>query len=115
LQPYYQLTGAAAVTLMGLLFIVITLAAEDLGPDEKKLSETFLTPTAVHLGVVFLIALLALSPEGDRLILPFGLIGVAGLVYSVRIALKAARTDAVGALFHGGIPSVTSEFLRPRG
>jgi hypothetical protein len=61
----------------------------------------------VYLGVVFLIALLALSPEGDRLILPFGLIGVAGVVYSLSIALKAARTDdAVGTLFHGGIPFV---------
>jgi len=107
LQPYYELTGTAAVTLMGLLFVVIALAAEGLGPDDKRMSGTFLTPTAVHLGVVFLIALLALSPEGDRLILPFGLIAVIGVVYSLVIALKAASTDdAVGALFHGVIPCV---------
>jgi hypothetical protein len=54
---------------------------------------TFITPTLVHFGVVFLIALLALAPEGDSLIPSFGLIGIAGLVYSLRIAVMAARND----------------------
>jgi hypothetical protein len=39
LQPYYELTGAAAITLMGLLFVVIALAAERLGPDDKSCLE----------------------------------------------------------------------------
>jgi hypothetical protein len=54
-----------------------------------------ITPTLVHFGVVFLIALLALSPEGDSLIVTFGLIGIAGLIYSLRIAVKAARNDGL--------------------
>ena len=106
---YFALTGGSAVTLMGLLFVVITLAAESPLRDDDRLRQTFLTPTLIHLGVVFLIALLALSPEGDSLILPFGFVGVVCLGYSLRIALNAAREEGVFSdawVFHGGIPIV---------
>ena len=108
LEHYYELTGEGAVTLMGLLFVVVTLAAERHEGDDKWLARTFLTPTVFHLLVVFLIALLALSPEADRLVPPFGLIGVLGLAYSASIAVNVARSgegwDAW--LFHAGIPIV---------
>jgi hypothetical protein len=75
-ENYFVLTGTGAVTLIGLLFVVITLGAERVQPGDHRLLPTYLTPTLVHFGIVFLIALLALSPEGDSLILPFGLIVV---------------------------------------
>ncbi len=108
-EHYWELTGTGAVTLIGLLFVVITLGAERSERGDKRLLRTYLTPTLVHFGVVFLIALLALSPEGDGLILPFGLIGIAGLIYSLRIAAKTAHNDRLFSeawLFHGGIPIV---------
>jgi len=66
-------------------------------------------PTLVHFGVVCLIALLALSPESDSLIAPFGLIGIAGLGYSLSITLRRARHDRSSAtawLLRGGIPII---------
>lgn len=108
-ESYFVLTGTGAVTLSGLLFVVITLAAERAEHGDERLLHTFLTPPLVHFGVVFLIALLALSPEGDTLILPFGLIGVAGLVYTLSVAVKAARHGGLFSdawLFHGGVPIV---------
>ena len=108
-ESYFMLTGTGAVTLMGLLFVVITLGAERSEQGDEQLLRTFLTPTLVHFGIVFLIALLVLSPEGDSLILPFGLIGLTGLVYSVGIAVKTARRHRLFSqawLFHGGIPIV---------
>ena len=108
-ENYFVLTGSGAVTLMGLLFVVITLGAERAERGDERLLRTFLTPTLIHFGVVFLIAILALSPEGDGLILPFGLIGITGLVYSLSIAVKAARNGGLFSdawLFHGGIPIV---------
>jgi len=108
-EHYWELTGTGAVTLIGLLFVVITLGAERAERGDERLLRTYLTPTLVHFGVVFLIALLALSPEGDSLILPFGLIGIVGLVYSLSIAVKSARNDRMLSeawLFHGGIPVV---------
>ena len=105
---YFVLTGTGAVTLIGLLFIVITLGAERAQRGDHRLLPTYLTPTLVHFGVVFLIALLALAPEGDSLILPFGLIGIAGLIYSLNIMLELARNRETwdAWLFHGGIPIV---------
>jgi hypothetical protein len=108
-ENYFVLTGTGAVTLVGLMFVVITLGAKRAEHGDEWQLRTFLTPTLVHFGVVFLIALLALAPEGDSLIVPFGLIGIAGLVYSLSIAVKAARNDGLFSdawLFHGGIPIV---------
>jgi hypothetical protein len=106
-ENYFVLTGTGAVTLIGLLFVVITLGAERAQRGDERLLQTFLTPTLVHFGVVFIIALLALSPESDSLILPFGLIGIIGLVYSLSIAVNAGRNDGFFSdawLFHGVIP-----------
>jgi len=107
-ESYFALTGTGAVTLIGLLFVVIALGAERAPRDGERLLRTYLTPTLFHLGVVFLIALLALSPEGDSLILPFGLIGIAGLVYCLSTMLKLARNHETwdAWLFHGVIPVV---------
>jgi len=109
LQNYFMLTGTGAVTLMGLLFVIITLGVARSERGYKGLVPIFVTPTFVHLGVVFLIALLALSPEGDSLIFPFGLVGITGLVYSLTIARKAVRYDglySVTWLLHGALPFV---------
>jgi len=105
---YFVLTGTGAVTLIGLLFVVITLGAERAPRGGEQLLRTYLTPTLIHFGVVFLIALLALSPEGDSLIVPFGLIGIAGLIYSLNIMLTLARSHETwdAWLFHAGIPVV---------
>jgi hypothetical protein len=72
------------------MFVVIKLGAERAEHGDECLLRTFLTPTLVHFRVVLLIALLALTPEGDSLI---ALIGIAGLVYTLSIAVKAARND----------------------
>ena len=107
-ENYFVLTGTGAVTLIGLLFVVITLGAERAERNGERLLRTYLTPSLFHFGVVFLIALLALSPGGDNLILPFGLIGIAGVVYSLSIMLKLARNHETwdAWLFHGVIPIV---------
>lgn len=109
LQHYYELTGTSAVTLIGLLFVVITLGAERADRGDDLLVRTFLTPTLVHLGVVFLIAVVALSPEGDDLIVPFGLVGIIGLVYALGIARRAARVGRLlsdALLFHVVLPGI---------
>src|SRR5208337_5053395 len=91
-------------------FVSIRDAADRLRPGDDRLIQTFVTPTLIHLSVVFMIALLVLSPEGKSLTPTFGLIGVVGLVYSSRIALKVARmlpVDWAARLFHGGIPFIS--------
>jgi len=108
LEHYWELTGTAAVTLLGLLFVVITLGAERRKRGDEVLLPIFLTPTIVHLGVVFLMALVGLSPERDSLVLPFGLVGLAGLVYSLTITRNAirAKVEIDALVYHGVIPTL---------
>jgi hypothetical protein len=99
------------------LFVVITLGAER---GDEGLLRTFLTPTLVRFGVVMLIALLALSPKGDNLILPPGLVDFTGLICTLSIAVKAARDDRLLSdvwLFHMAAfrSSVMWELSRPLG
>ena len=79
---FYLLVAAAAATLIGLLFVVITLAAE------RRVSETskipiYLTPTVIYFASVLFLAALLCFPSQTRLTANFCicLMGVVGLVY----------------------------------
>ncbi len=84
-QNFYVIIGAAAATLMGLLFVVITLVSGALGRVSSPLSglRVFNTPNVVHFGAALLIAALlsapwpALWPAG----LLVGLTGLGGVIY----------------------------------
>ena len=80
---FYLITSTAAATLIGLLFILITLAAERRPKDIAKVG-LYLTPTVVYFGSVLLLAALLTFPNHTRLTasLCICLVGVAGLVYS---------------------------------
>ena len=51
-ENYFVLTGTGAVTLIGLLFVVITLGAGRAKHDSERLLRTYLTPSLFHFGVV---------------------------------------------------------------
>jgi hypothetical protein len=80
---FYLLMSAAAATLLGLMFVVITLGAERRQGDAAKIP-IYLTPTVIYFAsVLFLAALLAI-PNHTRLTatLCICLQGVIGLVYA---------------------------------
>lgn len=81
--------AAAAATLIGLLFVVITLAAE------RKLAETskipvYLTPTIIYFLSVLLLPAVLTFPTHSRFTADFCicLVGVVGLVYSGTLFVK---------------------------
>ena len=81
------MVGQTAGTLIGLMFVVLTLGAT-LGADVRRKAiatavPMFVTPTLVHFGAVLLIAMLALIPKSSAFVVPWCLIacGVAGVVY----------------------------------
>ena len=80
---FYLITSAAAATLIGLLFVVITLAAERRVADTAKI-HIYLTPTIVYYASVLGVAALLTFPNHTRLTatLCICLVGVVGLVYS---------------------------------
>jgi membrane protein CcdC involved in cytochrome C biogenesis len=80
---FYLLTSAAAATLTGLLFVVITLGAERRLADTDKI-RVYLTPTATYFACVLFLAALLTFPNHTRLTatLCICLVGIVGLVYS---------------------------------
>ncbi|MGA2648025.1 MAG: hypothetical protein ABSF15_25300 [Candidatus Sulfotelmatobacter sp.] len=80
---FYLLTAAAAATLIGLLFVVITLAAERM-PRETPKIRVYLTPTVVYFASVLGIAALLTFPNHTRLTATLCICagGVVGLLYS---------------------------------
>jgi hypothetical protein len=94
-QSFYQMTGGAAATLTGLLFIVISLMA---GRDRAATDSSqalFTTPTMFHLVSVLVISGLALTPESG--VVSPSLIMIAwaagGLVYSITRAVRLGRSS----------------------
>jgi hypothetical protein len=81
---FYLLTSAAAATLIGLLFVVITLAADRRVEGGTAKIRLYLTPTVVYFASVLGVAALLTFPNHTRLTatLCICLVGVVGLLYS---------------------------------
>jgi hypothetical protein len=80
---FYLLMSAAAATLLGLMFVVIALAADRRSGDTAKI-HIYLTPTVIYFASVLYLAALLTFPNHTRLTasLCTCLGGFAGLVYS---------------------------------
>jgi len=83
---FYLIMSTAAATLIGLMFVVITLASER-GVEEAEATtkiRAYLTTTVVYFASVLGVATLLTFPNHTRLTatLCICLVGVAGLVYS---------------------------------
>ncbi len=93
----YLVTSAAAATLVGLLFVVITLAAERQPPSEAKRIRIYLTPTVVYFASVLLLAGVLTFPTQSRLSATLCSCGegAAGILY----ALSLLRGRPLGGRF----------------
>lgn len=94
---FYVVTSAAAATLVGLLFVVITLAAERRPASEVKWIRVYLTPTVTYFTSVLLLAGALTFPTQSRLSVTVCCCveGIAGVVY----ALWLLRGKPLGARF----------------
>jgi hypothetical protein len=91
-QPFYQLVGGIAGTLIGLMFIAMSvgtrMVSDDTSPEQLAETDqqirTFASPTITHLSAVVVIAGVMCMPITDMRVLSvsLGLIGMAGLYYS---------------------------------
>lgn len=114
---FYLLTSAAAATLIGLLFVIITLGAERSVEDSTVKIRMYLTPTVVYFASVLLLAALLTFPSHTRLTaaLCIGLAGVVGLVYSGTSLLgggdKKNFIEPHDRILYAIVPSATYGFL----
>jgi hypothetical protein len=91
-QNFYVIIGTAAATLTGLMFIVITLLVGLRVSVAGNGIAAFNTPNVVHFGAALLIAALLSAPWQVlwNVSLLLGLLGIAGMTYTV-IVIRRAR------------------------
>lgn len=93
-QTFFQMTGEAAATLTGLLFVVITITAGRPRPAGMQTgSRFFTTPTVFHFASVMAISAMALAPVSEG-IWPVALMlawALAGLACAAYIAIGILR------------------------
>jgi len=92
---FYVITSAAAATLLGLLFVVITLAAERGRKDTSNI-RIYLTPTVIYFSSVLLMSALLTVPNQTPLtaVICICLEGIAGLGYSGSLAIRRGAGSA---------------------
>lgn len=89
---FYIMIGSSAAGLMGLTFVVIALAA-----DARRVSASglraFITPTIGYFGTVLAFAAFLTVPRQNiwSLSLGFGIVGLAGLIYSSTTAASMRK------------------------
>jgi hypothetical protein len=95
---FYAITSAAAATLLGLLFVVITLASERRLKYTAPHIRIYLTPPVIYFSSVLLVGALLAVPNQTRLtaVICICLAGTAGLGYSGSLAIKRG----VGSAFY---------------
>jgi len=86
---FFVVTSAAAATLLGLLFVVITLAPER-GRKDRQSIRIYLTPTVIYFSSVLLMSALLIVPNHTRLsaVTCICLGGITGLGYSGSLAIR---------------------------
>jgi len=93
-QAFFGVTGAAAATLTGLLFVVVSFMQ---GRDASKTARgvmLFMSPIVFHLVSVLAISALALAPggEGTAILAVMTIWAAFGLAYATPLAVRLALT-----------------------
>ena len=115
---FYITAATAGATLIGLLFVVVTLGTGISTSSAVQGVRAFVTPTLAHFGGVLFLSLVALMPWPSAwppsIIL--GLSGVVGLAYLGNVILMQSRVDFVllhwlDWIPHRGLPALANASL----
>lgn len=106
-HDFYMLTGTAAATLIGAMFVVVSIGSRFLTADRLPQISGFMSATVVHLTVVVLTSALVMVPlewRGFGIILGIG--GIAGLAYGGVRGRRVwqSRVDWTDPLWYGLLP-----------
>jgi hypothetical protein len=105
-SSFYQVTGEAAATLIGLLFVIVSLSESRDRASLLRAASIYLTPTALHFGIVLSVSAIAVAPRLEFGI-QFVVVGIAALT-----GLGNAVWACIGMsrLTPGGPPPHWSDF-----
>src|ERR1700730_2027914 len=85
-HDFYLLAGTAAATLVGLMFVAISLGSRLITEQSLPGLRVFVNPTIVHFVYVMIIATVAVIPTVTRM--PLGILLVVAGVFSFGNALR---------------------------
>ena len=111
-HDFYILVGTAGATLLGLLFVAVSLGAGYLTEERQSGTRTFMSPVVVHFTSVFFLSAVALLPwhEVKFLAALFGATALIGAIISTYITIQVVRTDMTNYiqdyLAYGLLPDV---------
>jgi hypothetical protein len=89
---FYALTGGTAGTLIGLIFVVITLGMDHAKEGDTDRIRLFVTPILVYFASLLVIALVMVPPLSETTrALGLGIIGCAGLAYAINLSFLLRR------------------------
>jgi hypothetical protein len=122
-SSFFALTGAAGATLLGLLFVVVTLGSGISTSRKLDVARASLTPALYSFAGVLLQSMVVFVPWQSNW--PHGvlfvLIGIAGLIFRVNavhvrsgLHLKAIHSP-IDRIFHNVVPVAASAILIPGG
>ena len=109
---FYSILGSAAGALIGLQFVVMTLIAERPKLGTPEAGAAFASPTIVHFGTVLFLSASLRAPWQTMTPLAalWGLVGLAGVAYTVIVAQRVRsqttyRPELEDWLFHVLLPA----------
>jgi len=97
-ESFYVIVGSSAGALTGLMFVVITLAADSKLPRTPDTVNAFATPNVIHFVAVLLLSAL-LSAPWRRLQDPAHFVGataIAGVIYVLVVTRRLVRQSRAG-------------------
>ena len=116
---FFTLTGSAGATLVGLLFIVITLNTDLSTSRTLDIARASMTPALYSFSGVMIQSMVAVVPWGSNLPggVIFVLLGIGGVIYRINavrvrstLHLKAVQ-GKVDWIFHNAVPVGSSVIL----
>src|SRR5260221_713718 len=91
-HDFYVLVGTASATLVGLMFVAVSIGTSIFNEDHRAAMTAFITPTVMHFAAVLFVCLLGTIPTHTWYTLG-GLLGagaLAGSIYSGRLVVQFA-------------------------
>jgi hypothetical protein len=112
-HDFYVLVGTASATLVGLMFVAVSIGTAIFTEDHRGALTAFITPTVMNFAAVLFACFVATMPSHSWYTLG-GLLGagaLAGSVYSGRLAMRMVirrrfKVDLEDRLFYGLLPLV---------
>jgi hypothetical protein len=110
-HEFYALLGAAAATLVALLFVAVSIGTSVLTPEpeSRRNTATYMSPVVFHYANILFLSLIVLVPTQtfESFGVVIGIAAAGSVIYSIVIALRVHRnpiSDLPDRLCYGIVP-----------